>query len=316
MSRIDEALRRASRPAAPLEPVEGNLAKGALDTYVREAGIPERQDFDRDLPESPREAARVAVAGGEAVAYQPVAAPRAAETGRHSWRFPEAYEGKLVVSASISPVSLEQYRRLAGAMHALQVERSLTTLMVTSTVPSEGKTLTVANLAMTLTESYARRVLLIDADLRRPTVHQVFGLPNVAGLADVLRMDHGPISVLQVSKLLSVLPAGRLDASPMAGLTSDRMRALLEQSATEFDWVLLDAPPVAGMPDASLVAGLTRAVLFVIEAGTTQYGLIDKAMTELGREYVVGTVLNRVQDHNIPTNAYFEEYYPPNRLQP
>jgi capsular exopolysaccharide synthesis family protein len=315
MSRIDEALRRASRPAAPLEPVEGSLTKGALDTYVREAGMPERAEYDQEPVELPREVARPPVSGTEAVAYQPVAAPRA-ETGRHSWRFPEAYEGKLVVSSSISPVSLEQYRRLAGAMHALQVERSLTTLMVTSTVPSEGKTLTVANLALTLSESYARRVLLIDADLRRPTVHQVFGLPNVAGLADVLRMDHGPISVLQVSKLLSVLPAGRLDASPMAGLTSDRMRTLLEQSATEFDWVLLDAPPVAGMPDASLVAGLTRAVLFVIEAGATQLHLIDRAMTELGREYVVGTVLNRVQDHNIPTNAYFEEYYPPNRLQP
>jgi protein-tyrosine kinase len=308
MSRIDEALRRASRPSAPLEPVEAGFSKGALETYVREAGVPDRADYNRDPVDLPRESSRTPVSGADPVALQPVAAPRA-ETGRHSWRFPEAFEGKLVVSASIPPVSLEQYRRLAGAMHALQVERSLTTLMVTSTVPSEGKTLTVANLALTLSESYARRVLLIDADLRRPTVHQVFGLPNVAGLADVLRMDHGPISVLQVSRLLSVLPAGRLDASPMAGLTSDRMRTLLEQSAAEFDWVLLDAPPVAGMPDAQLVAGLTRAVLFVIEAGITQHQLVEKAMTELGREYVVGTVLNRVQDHNIPTSSYFEEYY-------
>ena len=110
-------------------------------------------------------------------------APRA-ETGRHSWRFPEAFEGKLVVSASIPPVSLEQYRRLAGAMHALQVERSLTTLMVTSTVPSEGKTLTVANLALTLSESYQRNVLLIDADLRRPSLDDVFQLPKVFGLSE------------------------------------------------------------------------------------------------------------------------------------
>ena len=69
------------------------------------------------------------------------------------------------------------------------------------------------------------------------------------------------------------------------------------------------------MPDAQLVAGLTRAVLFVIEAGITQYELVDKAMTELGREYVIGTVLNRVQDHNIPTSSYFEEYYPAQRPQ-
>ena len=131
----------------------------------------------------------------------------------------------------------------------------------------------------------------------------------MAGLADVLRVERGPISVLQVTPRLSILPAGRLDASPMAGLTSDRMRKLLDQSAAEFDWVLLDAPPVAGMPDASLVAGLTRAVLFIIEAGGTQYRLVERAMTELGREYIVGTVLNRVQDHNIPTSAYFDKYY-------
>jgi capsular exopolysaccharide synthesis family protein len=238
----------------------------------------------------------------------PAAAP-AAPPEPPTWRFSDTYAGKLVVSPGIPPVSLEQYRRLAGAMHALQVERSLTTLMVTSTLPSEGKTLTVANLALTLSESYARRVLLIDADLRRPMVHELFGLPNVAGLADVLRVERGPISVLQVTPRLSILPAGRLDASPMAGLTSDRMRKLLDQSAAEFDWVLLDAPPVAGMPDASLVAGLTRAVLFIIEAGGTQYRLVERAMTELGREYIVGTVLNRVQDHNIPTSAYFDKYY-------
>jgi capsular exopolysaccharide synthesis family protein len=297
-----------------LEPVEGSLTKGALDTYVRETGVSERVDYHRESAESLRESAWTPLPEPEPVELAPVAAPRA-ETGRHSWRFPEAFEGKLVVSASIPPVSLEQYRRLAGAMHALQVERSLNMLMVTSAVPSEGKTLTVTNLALTLSESYARRVLLIDADLRRPTVHDVFGLPNVAGLADVLRTDHGPISVLQVSRLLSVLPAGRLDASPMAGLTSDRMRNLLEQSSTEFDWVLLDAPPVAGMPDAQLVAGLTRAVLFVIEAGVTQFRLIDRAMTELGKEYVIGTVLNRVQDHNIPSSSYFEEYYAPPRQQ-
>jgi protein-tyrosine kinase len=286
----------------PHEAVDAADARAALEDYVRESDVAERSEFVRGPAEveTPKPTP-------DRVSLQPVVAPRA-DTGHHAWRFPEAFEGKLVVSAGIPPVSLEQYRRLAGAMHALQVEHALTTLMVTSALPSEGKTLTVANLALTLSESYARRVLLIDADLRRPTLHEVFGLPNVTGLADVLRSDRGQISVLQVSRLLSVLPAGRLDASPTAGLTSDRMRTVLERSAAEFDWVLLDAPPVAGMPDAQLVAGLTRAVLFVIEAGVTQHKLIERAVSELGREYVVGTVLNRVQDHTIPSSSYFDEY--------
>src|SRR6476660_8184770 len=269
MSRIDEALRRASGGATvgpELARDPGEAARTALEGYVREQGAQERP-FPREAPvrevvhEEPEPQVRPVMPVAAPVA--PPAAP--APPAPPMWRFSEAYAGKLVVSPGIPPVSLEQYRRLAGAMHALQVERSLTTLMVTSTLPSEGKTLTVANLALTLSESYARRVLLIDADLRRPMVHELFGLPNVAGLADVLRVERGPISVLQVTPRLSILPAGRLDASPMAGLTSDRMRKLLDQSAAEFDWVLLDAPPVAGMPDAQLVAGLTRAVLFVIE---------------------------------------------------
>ena len=81
-------------------------------------------------------------------------------------------------------MSVEQYRRLAGAVHGLQVDRGLKTLMVTSAVPNEGKTLTVTNLALTLSESYKRRVLLIDADLRRPSVHDLFRIPNTTGLAE------------------------------------------------------------------------------------------------------------------------------------
>ena len=117
-------------------------------------------------------------------------------------------------------VAVEQYRRLAATLHGLQVERGLKTLMVTSTVPEEGKTLTVANLALTLSESYKRRVLLIDADLRRPSIHQVFGLPNVTGLSDGLRSDRGQLPVLEVSVCLSVVTAGQPDANPMAKLTS------------------------------------------------------------------------------------------------
>ena len=114
---------------------------------------------------------------------------------------------------------------------------------------------------------------------------------------------------MQVSELLSVLPAGQLD-QPMA-LTSDRMRALLEESAATFDWVLLDAAPVGSMPDAQLLARLTRAVLFVIAAHSTPHALVTRAIGELGPECVIGTVLNCVEDHNIPAAGYYHEYYAP-----
>jgi capsular exopolysaccharide synthesis family protein len=220
----------------------------------------------------------------------------------------QALGPKLVVNRDALPVAVEQYRRLAASLHELQAERGLKTLMVTSAVPGEGKTLTVANLALTLSESYRHRVLLIDADLRRPFVHQLFGLPNSEGLSDVLRTERMEPCFLEVSEHLSVLPAGHSKRA-VADLTTDRMRTLLDQAAKAFDWVLLDAPPIGLMPEAQLLARLARAVLFVIAANSTPHQLVSRALAELLPEWIVGTVLNRVESHCIPTASYYRQYY-------
>src|SRR5206468_5955501 len=106
-------------------------------------------------------------------------------------------------------------------------------------------------------------VLLIDADFRRPCIHELFGLMNVAGLADALRSSDGQIEPVPVSPTLSVLPAGQPDGSPIAALSSDRMRMVVAEAAKQFDWVLLDTPPVGLLSDAHLVARVTDGVLFV-----------------------------------------------------
>jgi capsular exopolysaccharide synthesis family protein len=206
-------------------------------------------------------------------------------------------------------MAAEQYRRLAASLHQLQIESGLKTLMITSSMPREGKTLTVTNLALTLSESYRRRVLLIDADLRRPSIHEVLRLPNSTGLSEGLRSATGRPPLLEVSPLLSVLPAGKPDADPMAGLSSERMAALLEEWSAEFDWVLLDAPPVGLMPDANLLARLTRAVVLVIAAGTTPHKVIERAIGEIGRDFIVGTVLNRIENQQLPAAADYRDYY-------
>src|SRR5207249_10926568 len=111
-----------------------------------------------------------------------------------------ALEGKVVTDGDITPLPVEQYRRLAGALHDLQTERGLKTLIVSSAAPREGKTLTVINLALTLSDSYKKRVLLIDADLRRASIHGIFGLPQAPGLVDYLR---SPASELPISEVRS-----------------------------------------------------------------------------------------------------------------
>jgi protein-tyrosine kinase len=235
--------------------------------------------------------------------------PTRSDTRRQTGRIGSDSNPKLVISAGRNPVSLEQYRRLAATLHDIQVEKGLKTLVITSAVPKEGKTLTAVNLALTLSESYGRRVLLIDADLRRPSVHEVIGIPNERGLSDVLRADRVELPTVQVSPLLTVLPSGRPEQNPLAGLSSERMRILLDESATRYDWVILDTPPLGLLSDAQLLTRLTQAAVFVIRAGATPFQVIDRAIAELGREFIIGTVLNGVEEDAIPATGYYGDYY-------
>src|SRR2546428_5845043 len=132
---------------------------------------------------------------------------------------------KLVTTARLEQSTVEQYRKLAATLHHGQLERQLKVVMVSSAVSGDGKTLTSTNLALTLSESYRRRVLLIDADLRRPSVHEVFQVKNVTGLTDSLKAENDRrLPLIQASAYLSLLLAGRPDSDPMSGLTPGPMR--------------------------------------------------------------------------------------------
>jgi capsular exopolysaccharide synthesis family protein len=201
---------------------------------------------------------------------------------------------KVVVDVNISPLSREQYRRLAAVLHDAQGNSGTRVVMVTSAVPGEGKTLTATNLALTLSDSYRRRVLLIDADLRRPALHQVFRLNTTTGLIDGLESPNDVKLVLrQVSSYLSVLPAGRPTQDPMAVLTSDRMRRLVDEAKEAFDWVIIDTPPLLLLPDANLLSSLVDGAVLVIKANSTPHEMVRRTVELIGRERVMGVVLNR-----------------------
>ncbi len=223
-------------------------------------------------------------------------------------RFPTAKgPEKLITSPSVTPIVREQYNKLVAAVHQSQLERSIKVVMITSAVPHEGKTLTAGNLALTLSESYERRVLLIDADLRHPTVHACFGAPNARGLSDSLA-GHGPLPLIQVASRLWILPAGRASGDPMKTLTSDRMRMLIDDARAEFDWVLVDTPPIGLLPDAGLLASMADATLFVVLAGQTPYDLIQRAAEAVGADRILGVVLNAMSEHEVPA-GYYGDYY-------
>jgi protein-tyrosine kinase len=300
MSRIDEALRRArqgARPTAVEPPAEPALSEPAregapwvLDTdSVEAAPVAEsaRDGAPWALDTEPVEAAPPA---------EPLDPPGDARQPAGRWTgFGERVAEKLIVGRIGGGTPLEEYRRLAATLHHAQADRQLRVLMIASAAAGEGKTLTATNLALTFSESYKRRVLLIDADLRRPSLHEVFQLPNVSGLSDGLHADtERKLPIIEVSPHLSVLTAGRPEPDPMSLLTSDRMRRVLEEAAAAFDWVIVDTPPVALLPDANLLAAMVDAAVVVIGAEETPFDLVQRAVDAIGRERVLGVVLNKI----------------------
>ncbi len=284
MSRIAEALQRAASGDSPAP------APGAQSA---------REGQDRPAQDHP--AVEVLLTGVPRPADRHLAPVRGLDP---------SLAGKFVVTAAVPPASVEQYRRLAATLHHEQVDRGIKTVMVTSAMPGDGKTLTASNLALTLSESYRRRVLLIDADLRRPMMHHHFRIPNTSGLNDGLKAPTDQkLIVVQVSRQLSVLTAGRPDPDPMSGLTSHRMKRVLREAASLFDWVVVDTPPVGLLPDANLLAAMVDAILLVIGAGATRLKPITRAIEALGRDRIIGVVLNRADDREVAAGYGYYGYY-------
>jgi capsular exopolysaccharide synthesis family protein len=204
---------------------------------------------------------------------------------------------RVVVGPSPNHTLVEQFRHLAASLHHSQLRAGTRTVMIASAVEAEGKTTTAANLALTFSHSHRRRVLLVDADLRRPSIHTLFQLSNREGLSDALKIvtPNTPLPLHRVSPTLSVLTAGHPTADPMSALVSDMMREFMREAAQQYDWVILDTPPVALLSDANLLAAMIDAAIIVVSASTTPYPLVRRAVEAIGPTKVLGTVLNRAK---------------------
>jgi capsular exopolysaccharide synthesis family protein len=219
-----------------------------------------------------------------------------------------ARQGRLVVTHDSSNVAIEQYRRVAAVLYQAQANRNVRTVMMSSAYAAEGKSLTSANLALTLSESYRRKVMLIDADLRRPTLHDTFEIPNLAGLSDWLKGDgRDTMPLVEITSHLSLLPGGRPDHDPMGGLISERMRRVIRQASEQFDWVIIDTPPVAFLPDGHLLSAMVDAVILVVAAGHAPLSAVQRAVSELGHDRILGVVMNKIESHGM--QAYADSYY-------
>jgi receptor protein-tyrosine kinase len=221
-------------------------------------------------------------------------------------RFGEADRDKLIIGEGVDQDLIEQYRHLAAVMHHAQKQSNVRSVMVTSALPAEGKTLTATNLALTLSESYQRRVLLIDADLRRPRMKEVFALPATEGLTDSLALPaEGKLPVHQVTPHLWVLTAGRMLPDPMGLLVSPAMKQLIDDATESFDWVVVDTPPIAILSDANLLASMIDTTLLVVSAKSTPYPMVQRAVQAVGQNRILGVVLNRAEKSGAQAYSYY-----------
>ncbi|MFZ9018015.1 MAG: polysaccharide biosynthesis tyrosine autokinase [Ilumatobacteraceae bacterium] len=214
-----------------------------------------------------------------------------------------------------SPAS-EAYQSLRTSVSFVGFDRPFKTLQVTSAKMGEGKSTTAANLAVTMCRAEAKRVLVIDADLRRPRMHQIFGVSNSVGLCDVLlrglTIDQAVVPVDGMTGLLSVLPTGKRPSGLNAELLSSSMfAAVLAEAVKRFDLVIIDTPPVLSVADPLAVAAQSDAVLFVGLAASTTGGQIRSALDALGGvgAPLIGAVLNGFDARAAGYYGYYYGYY-------
>ena len=206
---------------------------------------------------------------------------------------------RMSVFAGQDPGSMgaERFRTLRSRLYQIASAQTLRKLVITSTVPAEGKTLVAANLAQSIVQQPERRVLLIDADLRASRLHLTFGAQRSPGLADYLRGEADVCSVIQKGgdSNLCLIAGGREVSNPSELLLNERLERLLDQVTPMFDWVILDAPPALPVHDASIIADLCDGVLFVVRAGQTDSQVAAKVLEDFKQKNLVGVVLNRVE---------------------
>ena len=288
MIRLSEALKRAEdKSDAPPFAVRDEGPAGAWQFSNAETHFPPPRGRPNGEPST----------GGPSPGRCSVGQPSPAVPFSVVSHLAEEERGKMVVGDQADGSLVEQYRHLAAALHKAQVEFGYRSVMVTSALQSEGKTLTASNLALTLSHSYQRRVLLIDADLRKPRLREMFMLPEGAGLTDSLSLPRGgKLPIHQVSPTLWVLTAGRPTNDPMSTLVSKSMKQLLDDARDEFDWVIVDTPPIAILPDANLLAAMVDTALLVVSAFSTPYPMVQRAAQAIGTTRILGVVLNRADD--------------------
>jgi protein-tyrosine kinase len=297
MSRIHEALKRAEQERAANQ---GGLPQPTLaSTLAADPQVPV------EMPVSP--AATIAAPMSFSSPYGVDAL--LARSAQLEWK-PDLAT-MLFMNGDDNARGTEEFRTLRSRLYHFREKMTLKTLLVTSALPKEGKSFTSANLAQVIVRQHGRRVLLIDADLRSPRLHQVLGTTAGPGLSDYLEGRADEFSIMQrgPQENLFFIPSGAGIEDPAELVGNGRLKMLLQRVEALFDWIIVDSPPAVPVSDASVLAKDCDGVLLVVRSNSTSSDMARRARQEFPDQMLVGVVLNGTREEAAPYARYYYETY-------
>ncbi|HYM74953.1 MAG TPA: CpsD/CapB family tyrosine-protein kinase [Candidatus Dormibacteraeota bacterium] len=307
MSRIFDALQRSGTEQSGVEYPDMVSVAAAVFEAPREQTPAEPLVVEEPLPD-------VLLAPGKNP-FTAVSPASPADNGDSYPAFPSlevaiAPASRLVFFTQPESLAAEKFRFLGVRLRQMRQTRPLKKVLVTSTIPEEGKSLVSVNLAGVLARR-KHKVLLIEGDLRRPTVAQQLGLGRLAGLAEWLQ--GGLETASNIYHLRGpgfwILPAGDPPASPLELMQSARLSSLVAQLTTLFDWIVVDSPPLLPLADTTVWSRLTDGTLLVTREGTTEKKPLQRGLEMIKKSDLLGVVLNGCS--NTDHDSYYQRYSPP-----
>lgn len=215
-----------------------------------------------------------------------------------------APDARLVCLTETESPASEAFRLLGVRVRHLRKDRALKRLLITSTVPREGKSFAAANLACVLASASGQKTLLLEGDLRRPALSHMFGVAGGPGICECLQgMSSLSSSICHIAKSnLWILPAGVAPGNPLDVMQSPKLPSMMEQLSGWFDWIIIDSPPVLPLADTSVWARLADGILLVARPGTTEKRRMQRGIEALESSKLIGALLN--SSHSSPDSDY------------
>lgn len=216
----------------------------------------------------------------------------------------------LIAHNDLKNPATEAYRVIRTSIQFAQAGKELKTLAVTSCTPNEGKSMTIANLAVVLTQA-GKSVLLLDCDMRNPTVHKNFNLSNKVGLSSCISMGTALSDAVQKTSIegLYALTGGVIPPNPSELLGSEQMKNVLQRAKEQYDYVLIDTPPVMPVTDALIVSRFVDGMILVIASAEVKVEMARDVKNQLvnAGANILGVVLNKVRSEHHGYGYYY--YY-------